>query len=381
MSAIALRGVTVELGGAPVVDGVDVDVARRRVGRADRPERRRQDDAAARDRAARPVRRARSRSTAVDRASCAARELARLRRRRPAGAVDAAVDDGRASTCCSAARRTSGRSRRRARATASAAARALARLDLLGVRRPAARDAERRRAAAGRRRARARAGGARSSCSTSRPPRSTSATSSRRSSCSTRCARESGLTLVAAMHDLTLAAQYADRMLLLDAGRVVADGPPADVLTEALIAGHYGASIDVVPVDDRIAVVPRRLGETRDCALSVSRLVDEDLAGARQRQVRTEPEAHVLDGTREASSFRLELLDSRVDVVTHQRDLVVARVRVVGALPGVLGRVHAELARAGLEDEPAGRRLGMLEGHGQPSTSRKNSRVATGSSE
>jgi iron complex transport system ATP-binding protein len=69
---------------------------------------------------------------------------------------------------------------------------------------------------------------------------------------------DSGLTLVAAMHDLTLAAQYADRMLLLDAGRVVADGQPADVLTEALIATHYGAAIDIVPVGDRIAVVPRR---------------------------------------------------------------------------------------------------------------------------
>jgi iron complex transport system ATP-binding protein len=69
---------------------------------------------------------------------------------------------------------------------------------------------------------------------------------------------ESGLTLVAAMHDLTLAAQYADRMVLLDGGRVVADGVPRDVLTEALIASHYGASIDVVPVGGRIAVVPRR---------------------------------------------------------------------------------------------------------------------------
>jgi iron complex transport system ATP-binding protein len=69
---------------------------------------------------------------------------------------------------------------------------------------------------------------------------------------------ESSLTLVAAMHDLTLAAQYADRMLLLDGGRVVADGAPTEVLTEAVIAAHYGAAIDVVAVGDRIAVVPRR---------------------------------------------------------------------------------------------------------------------------
>jgi iron complex transport system ATP-binding protein len=52
-------------------------------------------------------------------------------------------------------------------------------------------------------------------------------------------------------------------MLLLDHGRVAADGAPADVLTEALVAGHYGAEIDVVPVGDRIAVVPRRTGGHR----------------------------------------------------------------------------------------------------------------------
>jgi iron complex transport system ATP-binding protein len=69
---------------------------------------------------------------------------------------------------------------------------------------------------------------------------------------------ESALTLVAAMHDLTLAAQYADRMLLIDGGRVVAEGTPRDVLTEEAIARHYGASVDVVPVDGRVAVVPRR---------------------------------------------------------------------------------------------------------------------------
>jgi iron complex transport system ATP-binding protein len=69
---------------------------------------------------------------------------------------------------------------------------------------------------------------------------------------------DSGLTLVAAMHDLTLAAQYADRMVLLDAGHVVADGTPHEVLTEALIGRHYDAVIQVVDVGGRIAVVPSR---------------------------------------------------------------------------------------------------------------------------
>jgi iron complex transport system ATP-binding protein len=69
---------------------------------------------------------------------------------------------------------------------------------------------------------------------------------------------ESSLTLLAAMHDLTLAAQYAGRMLLLDGGRIAADGTPQDVLTEEAVALHYDAAIDVVAVGGRVAVVPRR---------------------------------------------------------------------------------------------------------------------------
>jgi iron complex transport system ATP-binding protein len=69
---------------------------------------------------------------------------------------------------------------------------------------------------------------------------------------------EAGLTLVAAMHDLTMAAHYADRVVLLDGGRVAADGAPDEVLTEAVIARHYDASVRVVNLDGRIAVVPTR---------------------------------------------------------------------------------------------------------------------------
>jgi iron complex transport system ATP-binding protein len=69
---------------------------------------------------------------------------------------------------------------------------------------------------------------------------------------------EADLTLIAAMHDLTLAAQYVDRMVLLRAGRIVAEGTPAEVLTEEGITEHYDASIRVLEVDGRVAVVPTR---------------------------------------------------------------------------------------------------------------------------
>jgi iron complex transport system ATP-binding protein len=65
---------------------------------------------------------------------------------------------------------------------------------------------------------------------------------------------DAGLTVLAAMHDLTLAGQYASRLLLLSGGRIVAQGAPAEVLTEPLIAEHYGARVRVLEG----AVIPVR---------------------------------------------------------------------------------------------------------------------------
>jgi iron complex transport system ATP-binding protein len=70
---------------------------------------------------------------------------------------------------------------------------------------------------------------------------------------------DSGLTVLSAMHDLTLAGQYADRLLLLDQGRLVASGSAQDVLTPPLISEHYGADVEVVGASDSaIVVVPVR---------------------------------------------------------------------------------------------------------------------------
>ncbi|MGH3040290.1 MAG: ABC transporter ATP-binding protein [Gaiellaceae bacterium] len=70
---------------------------------------------------------------------------------------------------------------------------------------------------------------------------------------------DGGLTVLSAMHDLTHAGQYADRLLLMDGGREQASGPPHEVLTERLVARHFGATVRIVADEvTGIAVVPLR---------------------------------------------------------------------------------------------------------------------------
>ena len=52
--------------------------------------------------------------------------------------------------------------------------------------------------------------------------------------------RELGLTTIAALHDLNLAAAYCDRLFVMSAGRLIATGETADVLTPDLLATVFG---------------------------------------------------------------------------------------------------------------------------------------------
>lgn len=70
--------------------------------------------------------------------------------------------------------------------------------------------------------------------------------------------RDDGLTVLATMHDLSIAGEYADRLVMLAGGRVVADGAPRAVLTEELLEVHYRARVRVIDGGHGPLVVPVR---------------------------------------------------------------------------------------------------------------------------
>jgi iron complex transport system ATP-binding protein len=71
---------------------------------------------------------------------------------------------------------------------------------------------------------------------------------------------EHTLTVLSTMHDLTLASQYADRLVLLAGGRVVAEGKAHEVLDEDLLREHYGVNVRIVHDESGLAIVPVRRG-------------------------------------------------------------------------------------------------------------------------
>lgn len=59
--------------------------------------------------------------------------------------------------------------------------------------------------------------------------------------------RDRGVTLALVLHDLNLACRYADHLVAMKAGRVVAEGAPGDIVTESLVEEVFGLRSTVVP--------------------------------------------------------------------------------------------------------------------------------------
>jgi iron complex transport system ATP-binding protein len=71
-----------------------------------------------------------------------------------------------------------------------------------------------------------------------------------------RAARDGGAVL-AILHDLTLAARFADRVLVMDGGRIVADDVPSEALSPQRVAQIFGVEAMMVDTGEGMALIAR----------------------------------------------------------------------------------------------------------------------------
>ena len=69
-------------------------------------------------------------------------------------------------------------------------------------------------------------------------------------------AHRQGQRVVVVLHDLNLAGASADRVVLMNEGRIVAQGAPAEVLTPARIEETFALPVEILPHGARLLCVP-----------------------------------------------------------------------------------------------------------------------------
>jgi iron complex transport system ATP-binding protein len=73
-----------------------------------------------------------------------------------------------------------------------------------------------------------------------------------------RQAARAGNAILATMHDLTLAARFADRVIVMHQGRLVAEGPPVEALNAQRLAAVFGVEAQMVDLGGNRVPVPVR---------------------------------------------------------------------------------------------------------------------------
>ncbi len=70
--------------------------------------------------------------------------------------------------------------------------------------------------------------------------------------------QSNGLTIVVVTHDINLAAQFCTRMILMDRGKIIGDGPPDQVLKFQTLQDVFGVKvyIDINPMTNSLYLLP-----------------------------------------------------------------------------------------------------------------------------
>jgi iron complex transport system ATP-binding protein len=73
-----------------------------------------------------------------------------------------------------------------------------------------------------------------------------------------RQAARNGTAILAIMHDLTLAARFADRVIMMDAGAIAADGAPAEAMSSERLAAVFGIESTTVEIGNKLVPIAGR---------------------------------------------------------------------------------------------------------------------------
>ncbi len=73
-----------------------------------------------------------------------------------------------------------------------------------------------------------------------------------------RLQKEQNLTVIIVTHDINLAAQFCGRIILMDTGKIICDGKPAEVLKFQLLQETFGVKvyIDINPLTKSLYILP-----------------------------------------------------------------------------------------------------------------------------
>jgi len=70
-------------------------------------------------------------------------------------------------------------------------------------------------------------------------------------------AREKSVAVLMTIHDPNQAMLFSDRVAMISNGRVVSEGIPQEVITEASLSSVYGIDVSVIPVNGSNVIMPR----------------------------------------------------------------------------------------------------------------------------
>jgi iron complex transport system ATP-binding protein len=69
--------------------------------------------------------------------------------------------------------------------------------------------------------------------------------------------KQKGLTALVTLHDPNHASLFSDRIVMLNAGKVIADGPPSEIISQESLKALYGVDVDIIPHNGSSVICPR----------------------------------------------------------------------------------------------------------------------------